>query len=42
MISKTMQPTLINQPSNNLPYDAKSTKRGDSENLFSFESYGLF
>ena len=41
MISKTMQPTLINKPSNNSPYDAKFTKCGDSENSFSFESYAF-
>ena len=34
MISKTMQPTLINKPSNSLPYDARFTKCGDSENSF--------
>ena len=39
MISKTTQPTLINWPSNNLPYNAKFTKCGDSESSFSFESY---
>ena len=31
MISKTTQPTLINKPSNNLPYDAKFTKCSDSK-----------
>ena len=36
--SKTMQPTVINLPSNNLPHDAESFKCGDSENSFSFES----
>ena len=42
MISKTKQPTLINYPSNNSPYDVKFTKCGKRENSFSFESYGLF
>ena len=37
MISKTTQPTLINWPSNNSPYDAKFTKCGDSEKSFSFK-----
>ena len=41
MISKTTQPILINKPSNNLPYDTKFTKCGDSENSFSFESYAF-
>ena len=41
MMSKTTQSTLINQPSNNLPYVAKFTKCDDSENSFSFESYGF-
>ena len=42
LFSKTMQPTVINQPSNNLSHDAELFKCGDSENTFSFESYGLF
>ena len=41
MISKTTQPTLINWPSNNSPYDAKFTECGDSESSFSFESYAF-
>ena len=41
MIFKTMQPTLINKPSNSLPYDAKFTKCGDSKNSFSFKSYTI-
>ena len=41
MISKTTQPTLINWPSNNLPYNAKFTKCGDSESSFSFKSYAF-
>ena len=41
MISKTTQPTLINYRSINSLYDAKFTKCGDSENSFSFESYGI-
>ena len=36
-----MQPTLINKPSNNSPYDAKFTKCGYSENSFSFKSYAI-
>ena len=41
MISKTAQPTLINKPSNNSPYNAKFTKCRDSENSFSLESYAF-
>ena len=41
MISKTTQSTLLNWSSNNLSYDAKFTKCGDSENSFLFESYGF-
>ena len=42
LFSKIMQPIVINQPSNNLPHDAELFKCGDSENSFSFKSYGLF
>ena len=41
MIYKTMQPTLINQLSNSLPYNAKFTKCGDSENSFLLKSYAF-
>ena len=34
--------TVINQPSNNLPYNTKLFKCGDSENSPLFKTYGLF
>ena len=42
MFSKGTQPTIVNKLLNNSPHGIKFRKCGDSENSFSFKSYGLF